>query len=261
MNISFLIDRFYNKKPKFRKLLMSFFFPNQTIQTTIFDTPLIIHTLRENGYYRAAKMSQQSSLLRDEVSIFFIISHLIENNCSFIDVGANIGLFSSILSRYQNLLHNFNIYAFEANPDTYIRLKENAQQHNFKAFNIALSDHKGMLKFVDGAVSHVFTTIDNSSDYNIPATPLKINCECLDSFKFEGEKVILKIDVEGQEFEVLTGAKSFFESHKVKAVYIDGYSNSAVLDFLKFYDFSIYDGRTLKEADKNTFALLALKPN
>lgn len=259
MKTSFLIDKFYNKNPKLRKLLMSFLFPNKTLQTTIFDTPLVINTLRENGYYRAARMSQNSSLLRDEVSIFLIISHLIENDCSFIDIGANVGLFSSILSRYQNLLDNFNIYAFEANSDTYIRLKENAQQHNFKAFNIALSDHKGTLKFLDGAVSHVFTTVDNSSEYNIPSTPLIINCECLDNFKLDGEKFILKIDVEGQELNVLMGAKSFFESQKVKAVYIDGYSDAAVLDFLKSYNFLIYDGRTLKEANNNTFALLAIQ--
>jgi len=240
---------------------MSLLFRDQNIQTSIFDTPLIINILRENGYYRAAKMSQQSSLLRDEVSIPLIISHLIENNCIFIDIGANIGLFSSIFSRYQNLLNNFTIYAFEANPDTYIRLKENAKEHNFKAFNIALSDHKGTLDFLDGAVSHVFTTVNNSSSYNIQSKPLKINCDCLDSFKFEGKKIILKIDVEGQEFEVLKGAKSFFESQKIKAVYIDGYSNPAVLDFLKFYNFLIYDGRTLEEGNNNTFALFALQKN
>ena len=40
---------------------------------------------------------------------------------SFVDVGANIGIFSSIIARYKPFLSLEGVYAFEANPDTFGR--------------------------------------------------------------------------------------------------------------------------------------------
>lgn len=70
----------------------------------------------------------------------------------------------------------------------------------------------------------------------------------------------MKIDVEGQEFAVLNGAKLFFEQKRVKAVYLDGFKNErSVIDFLKGYGFSFFDGRTLEKTDgMSVFSLLAI---
>ena len=42
----------------------------------------------------------------------------------------------------------------------------------------------------------------------------------------------MKIDVEGQELEVLLGAKKYFDGCKVKALYLDDYKDPRVRDFL-----------------------------
>jgi FkbM family methyltransferase len=262
MNLMYFVDKFYNKQPKIRKLIMKLIFGDKTIPITIFDTEIIINSLKENGYYRACNIANYSSLLRDEVSVILNLAILLEENDTFIDVGANIGMFSAIFSRYKSIFSNLAIYAFEANPDTYERLKINSEQYGFHAYNIGLSDKKCELEFVEGAVSHVFTTVDNSSAYNIKDKIFKIKCQRLDAFEIPGKSLILKIDVEGQELQVLKGASSLFDQQKVKAVYLDGFSETQkVIEFLQTYGFSLWNGRNLIKTDGNLFSLLAIAPD
>jgi hypothetical protein len=75
-----------------------------------------------------------------------------------------------------------------------------------------------------------------------------------------GESIVLKIDVEGQELEVLRGASELFEAGRIKAVYLDGYKAAAVEDFLRRYDFQFFDGQTMQPVSGNVFSLLAVKP-
>lgn len=254
-----IIDKFYNKSPKVRELLMKLLYGDKDISVKLFDVETEINTIRENGYFRASKISSKSSLLRDEVSIFMTLSMLLGNGDSFVDVGANIGIFSSIIARYQPFLSLEGIYAFEANPSTFERLEKNSQRYNYTSYNVGISDQKRTLDFVDGAVSHVFTTIDNASKYNIKSRAVKVDCERLDKFDIKGNSIVLKIDVEGQELNVLEGARNLFEERRIKAVYLDGFANQKeCLSFLKQYGFLLFDGRTLSKSDGTVFALLAL---
>ena len=95
------------------------------------------------------------------------LANILDDDDTFVDVGANIGIYSIFFNQFRKLKENVNIYAFEANPDTFSRLHENAKKHNFYAFNLAISNKSEKLKFIAGAVSHVFTTIDNQSTYSI----------------------------------------------------------------------------------------------
>ena len=70
---------------------------------------------------------------------------------------------------------------------------------------------------------------------------------------------MLKIDVEGQELDVLRGAERLFSSGRVRAVYIDGCAaGRAVEEFLTRRGFSLFDGRTLEPTTGGVFSLLAL---
>jgi hypothetical protein len=129
-----------------------------------------------------------------------------------------------------------------------------------EAHNIALSDHRGTLFFVDGAVSHVFTTVENASAYNIRANPISVPCVRLDEMEIAGNSIVLKIDVEGQEDQVLRGAQGLLEAGRIKAVYIDGFKNKVVLQTLRANGFHLLDGRTLAPAGDDVFSLLARKP-
>ena len=257
-----LVDKYYNKAPKIRRAITRIRFKKEDALVRLLGVDIGINTIRENGYMRAHKLCQKSSLLRDEIPVLSNLSAILRNGDTFVDIGANVGLFSVYLSRYKNILMDFRIYAFEAHPDTYSRLRENALRHNFISQNLAISDQKSCLKFVDGAVSHVFTTLENATHYNIMDEIIEVDCQRLDQLDIYGNSLILKIDVEGQELNVLEGASIFFEENRIKAVYLDGFSQkSKVLNFLASYDFELFDGRSLDRCDGNVFSLLALAKN
>jgi hypothetical protein len=75
----------------------------------------------------------------------------------------------------------------------------------------------------------------------------------------EGNSIVMKIDVEGQEWEVLQGAKSYFHDGRVKALYLDDYKNPKVRTFLEEYEFSFFNGGTLERASQDTRHLLAVR--
>lgn len=116
----------------------------------------------------------------------------------------------------------------------------------------------GRRQFIDGVVSHVFTSIENRSSYNIDGEVVAIKCKPLSEYDIVGDSIVLKIDVEGQEYEVLMGAEPFFRDGRVKAVYVDGFSSGKVVAFLKKYGFVLKEGRNLADTDGKVFSLLAL---
>jgi len=254
-----VVDRFYNKSPKVRELLMRLIYGSKDISIDLCGVKTEINTMKENGYLRASNLSLKSSLLRDEIPIFLSLSMILSKGDSFVDVGANIGIFSSIIARYKPFLSLEGVYAFEANPDTFERLEKNSKSYGFTPYNIGISDREGELEFVAGAVSHVFTTVDNASKYNIESRSTMIQCQRLDYFDIKGDSIVLKIDVEGQELKILEGARSLFDNQRIKAVYLDGFANhKECLNFLTQYGFLLFDGKTLTESDGNLFSLLAV---
>src|SRR6516164_1031602 len=103
MSLIKLVDKYYIKKPKLRRLVSTLLYGNKDNEVSFFDTKLYINSIKENGYFRAARYAQRSSVFKDEVSPLINISNLISNNSTFIDVGANVGLFSSTMARFQNI--------------------------------------------------------------------------------------------------------------------------------------------------------------
>ena len=217
-----------------------------------------VNSLRENGYLRASKISRHSSLIRDEYPVMIALSNIITDNCAFLDIGANIGIYSSIFSRFKNFYNTFEVIAFEVHPDTYTRLELNGIKFGFKTYNCGIGDISECAVFVGGAVSHVTTRDNLANSYNISVEKFSANIKPLSEFELP-ERLIIKIDVEGQEMAVLTGAKKFFDSGRVICVYLDGYSDRSCWDFLANYGYDFFDGKTLQPADPTTFSLLALK--
>lgn len=256
-----LVDKYYIKKPRFRKFLMKWYYGNKNKVIEIFNTKLFINSVKENGYWRAAEAINKSSVLRDEVTILINLSNYISNDTSFVDVGANVGLYCSTFSRFQKLYPGLHIYAFEANPDTFARLKKTVEGTAIHAYNNAASNTETELEFVQGVVSHVFAEKSYANKYHLKnAKTVKVWSKRLDEVDFKGDSIILKIDVEGHEYEVLEGARKFFESNRIRVVYIDGYQKKdKVLPFLQGFDFSLFDGKTLEPINDYNFSLLAVK--
>lgn len=122
----------------------------------------------------------------------------------FIDVGAYDG--DSIIS-FRKIVQNsndFEIHAFEANPELW---------HHFKDMDVIL--HKNAVWIEDGEIDFfiggndvsstlVDTKISGEIDYENPikVTGIDIDKWIKENFNKE-DKIILKMDIEGGEFEVI----------------------------------------------------------
>jgi FkbM family methyltransferase len=260
MNLMGLVDKHFIKKPRIRKILSMLIYGNKDNEICLFDTRLFINSIKENGYFRAAKYAQRSSVFKDEISPLINISNLISASSTFIDVGANVGLFSSTMARFQNIYPDLEIHAFEANPDTFDRLQKTVAGTRIKIYNNAISNQSKDLEFVQGAVSHVFAVKEKANSYHYKnAATIKVAAKRLDSFEFNGNDLVIKIDVEGHELEVLEGAGKLLASKRVKAIFLDGYtSHSIVINLLTSHGFELFNGRTLLPLKEHDFSLLAI---
>lgn len=141
------------------------------------------------------------------------VKELYEPNTNMIDIGAHIGTFSLIMSKY--ISDNCKIFSFE--PVFYSLLNKNIDDNNlnekiivfnfglsnhaqkFSSFNITLSNNAGYGAFSFKKIQNEELTF--TDDLNSGG----INFYKLDDFKFENIS-FLKLDVEFFESEILEGA-------------------------------------------------------
>ena len=254
----YFIDRYFLKQPKFRRFVTRLLEGNRDHDVAMLGTQLRVNSMEEFGYLRAYRLSNSSALLREEVPIIINLASLIADGDTFVDIGANVGVFSLTLARLMRLQPRTRFHAFEPNPDTYRRLSAHTEAMGVQAYNIALSDHSGTLEFLKGSVSHVFTTVENSA-HAVSKEVIPVPCKRLDEMDLAGNSLVLKIDVEGQETEVLNGAAGLFAADRIKAVYLDGYKERSIEKFLTSRGFTLYDGKTLLPTEGGIFSLLALR--
>lgn len=257
-----LFDRYFFKQPWLRQFVTTILEGNRDVRVNLLGTSMCINTVKEHGYLRTSRLSESSCLLRDELPVIINLALLLQRGDSFVDIGANVGVYVCTLARMRKVVDGMHFYAFEANPDTGARLRAAAEPLGVNVHAVALSDHNGHLEFVPGAVSNIFTTIENASEYNVRSKVQSIPCRRLDEFEIEGDSIVLKVDVEGQEKDVLLGARKLFEANRIKAVYLDNYKDEVGVEtLLRDYGFDFYEGRTLEPVPGNTYSLLAMRKN
>ena len=253
---SWLVWRLVLRNPRFRLLVTKLFVKAKEIDIEIFGSRLRIDTIKEIGYANAAKSCQSNIVARDEAASLLNLALIMEAADTFVDIGANVGLYTSIIGRMQKVFPGRAYFAFEANPDTFKRLSQTIEGTAIRATCVALSNRDGTLDFCGGAVSGVFGSVGSASDFQDASETVSIKCTRLDFLPVTGASLILKIDVEGHEFEVLEGAEGFFRDGRVKAVYLDGFKDPRCSAFLEERGFRAFDGRTLDSPPQQGFSVL-----
>ena len=133
-----------------------------------------------------------------------------EFNCeSIIDVGANAGQWATGV---RDLGYSGKIFSFEPS-DAFASLQVNSKyDSSWFIEKIALSNYTGVSQF------YVSTNSNLSSSMLKPSgilhqnfgfgfvTPIEVKVKRLDSIDFNGKNLYLKIDVQGSEYEVISGA-------------------------------------------------------
>ncbi len=254
-----LIDRYFIKKPRIRRFVTKLLAGDSDKTVTLIGRDYVLNSLREHGYYRASRLARHCSLFRDELPVLINLAGVIRDGDTFLDIGANIGLFAAQIANMRALYPSLNVYAFEPNPSTVALLRANLEPLGAKVFPVALSDRNGTLEFVEGAVSNVFSTIENASSYSIQSQRRTCECRRLEDLPIEGNSLVIKVDVEGHEWEVLQGSLSLFQAKRIRAIYLDGFKDGKIPRFLEGHGFRLFDGRTLAPATNQTGNLLAMR--
>ena len=134
---------------------------------------------------------------------------------TFIDVGANIGIYSLHASR--RLGGSGKVHAFEPTPETFDILTKNLrlnQLTNVQCHEIALADRSGNLYLVAGdrpASNSTADAVTNSDGgVSIPATTLDEFCtlHSVENVDF------VKVDIEGGELAFFKGGRERLLKHK-----------------------------------------------
>jgi len=197
----------------------------------------------------------------EETELLFIRRYLNEDDI-FIDIGANIGLFS--LHAAQVIGKKGKVIAFEPTPVTYSRLLLNVSLNHFNEIvtcnNLGLSDKKGLLKmnisnngydawntfalptetFFNEQIDVPVETLDNYlSDHNISISNISF----------------IKVDVEGWEAYVIRGASNFLKNKDAPSLLVEFTEENAfaagtncyeLYDLIKSFGYNWYTYDSIK---------------
>jgi FkbM family methyltransferase len=141
---------------------------------------------------------------------------------AIIDVGANLGLFSLLVA---TRLNERLVCAIEPNPSTFSSLSQNVERNgrmNIRCFQCAIAEHDGVVKFATS--EHARANASIAGERSLALGTISVPCFTLDMFcKRDNidQIALLKIDVEGHETSVLSGAARVLGSIRPAIVYFE----------------------------------------
>ena len=179
--------------------------------------------------YFFRKFNYSINISKHPIKDAFDLAALNKNeNCTFIDIGANIGqgilLFDSLVKKAN--LGKVKVFGFEPIEENFNKLKENTSivSSSLDIFKLGISDTDGFFDLYHSK-SNLCHSINNSDVWKSrKAKKETIELKQLDTVipceKISG-KIIIKIDVEGHEMEVLSGMKDFLNSKNTKILILE----------------------------------------
>ncbi|MDO8658009.1 MAG: FkbM family methyltransferase [Candidatus Levybacteria bacterium] len=177
------------------------------------------------------------------------VYRVLNNNDVFVDIGANIGVYSLIAA---SKITKGKIFAFEPTKEMLKIFYENIHLNNFsekiKVIEKAVSDTNTPIHFT---VSNISDTNHISYGKYDEKNSISVNSTTIDHFlKINNIDHIdmLKIDVEGAELKVLKGAKKSLKEKRISYILLEINTCSKLfnsytvesLEFLTKYDYIIY---------------------
>ena len=166
-------------------------------------TPLLSKFLYGTGY---------------ELRVYQAIQKSVNQNDTVWDIGANIGLYTSIFSDLVG--ENGKVYAFEPHPKTFNELKSLSERRNISIINMGLSNKKGEALFSEKENNTINSIVDSSYS----GKTISITTDTADNIIDSKVAVVpnfIKIDVEGFELFVLLGMKSLLKNKSLKCLLIE----------------------------------------
>lgn len=196
---------------------------------------------------------------RDFQMLFILREHevkrhlVMRENETFVDVGANVGSYSLMVSKeYKD--RAVKVIAIEAHPGNYKALLRNIRCNNFETvilpINKVVSNYEGLVDLYER--SHDGTRVDSElysvcndqriDGYNVihaGGKSLEIECDTLDNILLDYRADVIKMDIEGAEVLALKAAAKTLERTRKIVVEIHGDRSEGVKQVLKSHGFKI----------------------
>ena len=132
-----------------------------------------------------------------------------DNHC-FVDVGANIGLWTIFMAK-----KGVEVHAFEPSPRPYLILRKNAEKYShIHVYHCALGENNYITELNLHHASGHDSLLKSEEDL---IGRIKINMRTLDSFSLQ-DIGLIKIDTEGYEVPILLGAKQSILRNKPRLI-------------------------------------------
>lgn len=173
--------------------------------------------------YSELKTAKNLALARSEIALLAMT----RSEGHFVDVGAHVGIWTIpiALSRPRAAVH-----AFEASPSTFQQLKVNVEKNgldNVTLTNAAVFSDAGFVTFQApqnaSVFGRIYSPLNSRGRYN-DAIQLSVPSLTIDQYCYDRkiEQIeLLKIDVEGAEWQVLRGCSRMLMNQKVRLLWIE----------------------------------------
>lgn len=188
-----------------------------------------------------------------------VVSSIVGKNMTVVDAGANIGLYTGLLSRLVG--SSGKVISVEPDPDNFAALRAAVEANrwtNVECHDCALHNKQDSLLLLRDPC--------NSGNHSLADRPLSpeagalkaVEGRCLDEVVGERRVDFVKIDVQGWELRVLQGAQKILTSGAPLSLLVElwpqglqrnGSSAAEVLELLESFSFRLLDpadGRPFK---------------
>lgn len=197
------------------------------------------------------------------------IYRLLKQGDVFIDIGAHIGYFT--VTAAAKVGEGGEVHSFEPTPRTFKKLEENVAINKFRHVrcnNLGLSDSEGTLTLNTHPQNEAYNTVGQINaegviSFEIKTLPLDAYCE---SHNLTDRVSVIKIDVEGWETPVFSGASKLLSSKSAPLILLEfsyanqlaaGSSCQELAEMLTSFGYSLYTFHS----GKNQFEPFVLTPN
>jgi FkbM family methyltransferase len=147
--------------------------------------------------------------------------HFLRPGDLFLDVGANVGSYTVLASG----VCGARTFAFEPDPTTLVHLKKNLEVNGLvdlvRVYECALGATRGKVDFTIGldTVNRIATAKDTRTQ--------TVRIERVDEIVLGSPPIMMKIDVEGAEADVLSGAERLLSDPSLKVIELETVSQQS----------------------------------
>lgn len=168
------------------------------------------------------RLFQVVNELSDRDTDISVLSRLLKEGDTFLDVGANHGSFAIVASKLVGA--NGLVIAVEPQPRLAKAIEKSLNANalcKFHIYNLAVGDRDGEIELLvpigTSGSAGIFPEHSATHDHNAIKVPLRRFDQLVDWQKFTGQ-VMLKLDVEGSECAFLEGARAMLTALKPKLI-------------------------------------------